>query len=119
MPASTRRAEKYAKIRKRIEPAVSPKPEPPGPDCSFVEKAYVGETRRYSPSRHPDALDAFRYGMAAYLNLTKPEDTRSDIEKARARQEDFIRERIARAEAERHNAPDLTDDVAALLGLPA
>lgn len=91
-------------------------------DCiktEWEEKGGVGDVRRYSPSHHPDALDAFRYGLAQYWNLTKPEDKRSDIEKARARQQEFIRERIAQAEAERQNAPDLTADVAALLGLPA
>jgi len=51
VPASARRTEKYAKIRKQTESAVSPKPEPPGPDWSFVQRACTAPNgKRHEPA---------------------------------------------------------------------
>jgi hypothetical protein len=41
------------------------------------------ETRVYSRSWHPDALDAFRYALARYWNINEPTDPRTAAQKAR------------------------------------
>jgi hypothetical protein len=90
-------------------------------DCQLTEwadrKAHVEGSRKYTDSHHPDALDSFRYSLGvgedgSYWNLAKPEDKRSEVEKARDESKRTIQELLeANRRAHDPTIVDFTSDV--------